>query len=392
MGDHQPSVQEEQLRFPGRVALLTNIIPPYRLSLYRCLQQSIGELRIYLSQTMESNRAWPVEWKDLPVVIQRTVTLRRTWRHPGGFAEAMDLHLPLDTLALLRRFRPAVVISAEMGLRSLQAAWYCRRPGCRWVVWATVSERTEQGRGLLRRSLRRWLLSRADAVLVNGESGFRYVRSFRIDKKKICRVPYTTDNDPFLSIPQWEDNPENIHRLLFVGQLVDRKGLKQFLPVLCRWLEEHPERRVRLVVVGDGPLRPWLESLKAPTNLSLQFAGNQPYERLPSYYAQADALVFPTLADEWGLVVNEALAAGVPILGSIHSQAVEELVDEGRQGWTFNPEKEANIYQAIERAFSTPGDELKKMRKAARERIAQVTPEEATRRILDVLDSVSSRP
>ena len=50
-------------------------------------------------------------------------------------------------------------------------------------------------------------------------------------------------------------------------------------------------------------------------------------------------LVFPTLADEWGLVVNEALAAGVPVLGSLYSQAVEELVRDGENGWTFRPDR-----------------------------------------------------
>ena len=52
-------------------------------------------------------------------------------------------------------------------------------------------------------------------------------------------------------------------------------------------------------------------------------------------YAKASLFAFPTLADEWGVVVNEAMAAGLPVLGSIYSQAVEELVEDGVSGWVF---------------------------------------------------------
>ena len=61
------------------------------------------------------------------------------------------------------------------------------------------------------------------------------------------------------------------------------------------------------------------------------------HERMAEVYAKASLFAFPTLADEWGVVVNEAMAAGLPVLGSIYSQAVEELVEDGVSGWVFRP-------------------------------------------------------
>ena len=60
-----------------------------------------------------------------------------------------------------------------------------------------------------------------------------------------------------------------------------------------------------------------------------------PYDRDTSVYSEAGALVLPTLADQWGMVVGEALASGLPVIGSIASQAVTEIVEENVTGWTF---------------------------------------------------------
>ena len=91
---------------------------------------------------------------------------------------------------------------------------------------------------------------------------------------------------------------------------------------------------------------------------------------MPGVYAEADILVFPTLCDEWGLVANEAMAAGLPVLGSLFSQAVEELVEDGRHGWTYRPDRDAECRDAIDRALSTSNDELAAMGRTCRERIA----------------------
>ncbi|MGH9692552.1 MAG: hypothetical protein ACRD5Z_00320, partial [Bryobacteraceae bacterium] len=155
-----------------RVALLTNLIPPYHKPVLDCMARRYGGLRVLLSTPMEANRPWKLEWQGLDVVVQKTRTLSGRWRHPGGFSEPLAVHLPLDTLAQLRRYRPHVVISVEMGMRTLLAAVYRKfNRRSRLIVWAEVSEATEQGRGLLRRILRVLLCRHADAFLAVGSSG-----------------------------------------------------------------------------------------------------------------------------------------------------------------------------------------------------------------------------
>lgn len=372
-----------------RVILLTNFIPPYRLPLYKAIAARIPELEVLISTPMEPNRSWMPNWEGLNVRVQKTLTLKRDWKHPHGFSEELYVHVPYDTLWLLGQYRPDVVISAEMGLRTVQALLYRKsNPGSRMILWATVSEYSEQGRGRLRQRLRQALVPQADAVMVNGNSGSRYVRQFGVSDQSIFFAPYTTNIDPFVAMPLSRD-AQAAHRLLYVGQLVDRKGIMPFLSTLERWAQRHPERKLEFWLVGDGPLGPAIAQREFPANLDVRLLGNVDYGNLPQIYGEGGVFVFPTLADEWGLVTNEAMAAGLPVLGSIYSQSVEELVVNGETGWTFRPDNPEEMYAALDRSLSTPVEELEEMRARARDRINYLTPDFVADRILEAIQSVS---
>jgi len=378
-----------------RIVILRNFIPPYFVPVFKALDEAVkersGKLRILISTPMESNRPWPAEWGSLPVEVQRTFTFSQSHKHPHGFTEPFFVHVPVDTLWRLWLYRPDVVNSGEMGMRTVQAAIYrLLRPQSRLILGLSLSEHTEKGRGRAREVLRRWLLHRADAVQVPGESGARYVRRFGVRGDKIFRVPNATD-PAFLRTPRSARDPTQIRRLLYVGRLVELKGLVPFLRVLSRWCEQNPEREIELWFAGDGPLRPTLEPLQTDS-LSFDFLGNVPYERLPDVYARVDALIFPTLADEWGLVVNEAMAAGVPVLGSLYSQAVEEMVVDGVNGWTFHPDRPTEVFAALDRALQTSPRALEALRKAATSRALDLSPERMADRYLKAISFVMSSP
>src|SRR5258708_22429258 len=137
-------------------------------------------------------------------------------------------------------------------------------------------------------------------------------------------------------------------------------------------------------------MRTTLEKMVVPVNLALRFWGNVGYQELPNLYAQAGIFVLPTLADEWGLVVNEAMAAGLPVLGSVHSQAVEELVEDCQTGWTFRPGPAEEMYKALNRALRIPQEKLEEMRRSARRRVENLTPQFVADLILQAIQYVCS--
>src|SRR5487761_827389 len=203
-------------KLPAHVVMLTNFIPPYRLPVYSELAKRVEKLTILLNTPMEPNRSWRAQWGSLDVRLQRTFTVRRQWRHAAGFSDTLHVHVPIDTWGQLKRLRPDLILTAELGFRSLFSGVHSLWHNVPLALWLTLSDHTEQGRGRLRHALRRWLLSRADAVVVNGASGARYVERFGFDRTRIFQVPYTALPGVFDEIPARRP-AESAHRLLYVG-------------------------------------------------------------------------------------------------------------------------------------------------------------------------------
>jgi hypothetical protein len=371
------------------VVLLTNFLPPSSLTFMHELRRRLHAFHIYLSTPMEANREWKPNWDDLPVTLQRCVSVRQAWKHPDGFVETHYLHLPYDTLLLLHRHRPDVVISDELGARTMQAAIYAKLYRKKLLIWAHVSESTEKGRSALRGALRRRLLRATDAVIVNGRSGTAYVRSLH-QHVRLFEIPRPVDYHVFspTQLRAYRDRPFS---LLYVGRLDRGKGILQFLVLLSDWASSHPAENVRMRVVGHGPLEAEIRALSLSSNLTLAFEAHVPYEQLPSIYSGADALVLPTLADEWGMVVAEALASGLPVLGSTASQAVTELVEDNACGWHFDPLDSMSVTDALDRFFATSPATLEQMGKRGRAVARSVDVGSVALRVVDAIDAVFDR-
>jgi glycosyltransferase involved in cell wall biosynthesis len=367
----------------AEVVLLTNFVAPYRIPMLEAVAQRVGDLRIWVSTLMEANRPWRPESGMLQVEVQRCLTVKHRSRHPHGYVEQQLVHIPYDTISRLRHQRPDVVVSAEFGARTAQALLYCAATATPSVVWATVSESSEKGRGPARRFLRRTLLPRADAVLVNGRSGARYVRELGARPERIVTVPQTSGL-PDIRVTEVPGS-EHERRLLYVGQLIERKGIVPFVTALARWGGRHPGDKVTLELVGEGPEAARLAQVPVPENVTVRWCGELPYEQMAQAYSRARLFVFPTLADEWGLVVNEAMAAGVPVLGSIYSQAVEELIEDGVSGWVFRPNDPESVDDALDRALCVEASQLALMRAAARQTVKGLSPELAADRFVEGL-------
>jgi hypothetical protein len=364
----------DKRRVPVRTALLTNFIPPYFLPVLRVLQNSVESLRVFLSTPMENDRPWESAWDGIDVVVQRSIATHHNRSFKVGFSETIVRHFPWDTLPQLHRYRPDVIVSAQLGFRTIQAAAYrLLHPSCRLVIWADLSQHTEREVGAVQRQVRRSLLARADAVVATGRSGSEYIQGLGVPANRIVIAPYVTDvtSLPRPAVPR---DARVARRFLFVGQLIERKGLEPFLRALAQWAFAHAEEKCEMWLVGDGPLRNSLERFPVPPNVTLRFFGNVPYSETRDFYSHAGIFVLPTLSDTWGLVINEALAAGLPILGSRYSQAVQELVTDGVNGWTFHADRPGEVMDALNRAMSCSLPQLSEMSKNSKRIGSSLTP------------------
>ena len=361
-----------------RLALLTNAIPPYRVDTFIELARHVERFSVLVSSPRIA-----AGLEGSPVRIETVAGVRiPVWRrHPNGYRERGDLHLPVGIGRRLRRLEPHVVIAVELGIRTVQAIRYrLRNRDARLLIHADVSEDTERGDGALRRRFRTLALRFADRVLVNGRSGLRYVAALGYPAERIVLLPYATDVKRFCGERTARDATAEI-RLLYVGQLIERKGVEPFLRLLADHLSRHPECKVRLTLAGAGDRAAAIRRIGLPANLRLDARGPIRHDDLPGVYAGADVFVLPTLADTWAVVVNEAMAGSLPVLGSVRSQAVDEMVIEGESGWRFDALAPDSVRDALDRMLRTPAERRREMGERARAAARLLSPDAVARRL-----------
>ena len=373
-----------------RVALLTNSLSPHSLPLWECLSSYVAHFRVFVSADYDRQHKFPKARTHLDVRLQRSFNRLRFYKWWYGSLYSDDFHLPYDTFQQLRAYAPNLIVSAQLGPRTALSVLYrLTHPGVKLILWATLSERSERSRGMVRRQLRRWILRNTDGAFVNGSSGEAYLRTLGY-RGPVSTIPYSIDDRPFRN-DVYNPAPERI-RLLFTGRLVPQKGLRAFCAELDRWCGDHPARIVSLRFVGEGREDAYLRGLQTHTNLSIEVLPKVPQAALSEYFRQADIYAFPTLSDEWGVSVNEAMIAGLPVLGSIHGQSTLELVEDDITGWSFDLLSRESTYAAIDRALSAPVAQLHAMSHAAKQRIATLAPARLAERAFALIQSIQPVP
>jgi glycosyltransferase involved in cell wall biosynthesis len=232
-------------------------------------------------------------------------------------------------------------------------------------------------------SLKTKFLRGCDGFVAAGKASEEYLRTYGVPQARIFIAPNAVDTDFFARQAELVREDEALHRktlglpahfFLFAGRLVSEKGVFDLLQAY-EALGPELREQVGLVFVGDGPVGSALQKRAAAIGSgSVQFAGFAHRQELATYYALADVLVFPTHTDPWGLVVNEAMACGLPVIASGAAGCVADLVGDGWNGRVVVAGQIAQLTSAMEELARN--SELRSlMSRRCRQRIAQYSPE-----------------
>lgn len=342
---------------PTRIAILTNIPAPYRLGFFQKLAEKC-DLRVIFDAPTEPNRAWTIP-KDMgfPYVYAGGFTISYLRRRPDGFpADRRYLQLRYGILAELAKARPEVVISAEMGLRTMQALLYCSLRRVPLIVWSEGTPHTEGWVSGRKRAIRRYLVSRSSRFWVNGVESARLIGSYGASERSIDQGLIGIDTRRFSSetrrlLAERErvrfDLAVRGTVFLFVGQLVPRKGIREFLAALDRLAPARGPYSVLLA--GDGDEKALIEKWAGDhPQVPLRLLGFLQADALPPIFAAADVFVLPTLDDNWSLVALEAAVAGLPQVFSRYNAAGADLTAHGASGVSIDPYDTAAFTDALE--------------------------------------------
>ena len=169
---------------------------------------------------------------------------------------------------------------------------------------------------------------------------------------------------------------------LFVGQLVERKGIKELLSGWSEHINNFPGDAI--IVAGQGVLGRDLQSIYR-NEKSIKFVGQISYDHIAEYLAIADISVMPTLEDNWSLVVPEAMACSKPVATTPYNGCHVELIEEGKNGYLFDPLEKSSIVKMLA-AFHNAN--LSDMGKRSKEIISNYTPLTAANRIFELCQKI----
>jgi len=147
---------------------------------------------------------------------------------------------------------------------------------------------------------------------------------------------------------------------LFVGRFLPRKGLETLIKAYSNYGKHVSEPPWSLILVGGGEYFDHIRNLAGDAH-EIYFVGSKFGAELCDYYGLAKILIVPSVSDQWGLVVNEGMASGLPVIVSKGCGAATTLVREGENGWTFEPGDDETLTKLMVRASSLSSDTLKEM-------------------------------
>jgi glycosyltransferase involved in cell wall biosynthesis len=350
-----------------RVAVFSVVPSPYQRDLFAALaaREEI-DLRVFYMEAASPDSPWP----EKPLAPYEKILLG-FWFSLRGARVHLNWGLPdVGNFDL-------VILNTLM---SITAQRLMRGP-LRRMPWIFLGEKLGPRRGGWHECLTA-PLHRAAGIAAIGTWAQRDYRE-RFPEPRSFNLPYCCELAAFLAQPRHVLGTEPV--FLFCGQMIARKGVDQLLSAFARL------PRGRLLLVGrEAELPSLLASLPASVRERIEYAGFRPPEELPRFFAKADVFVLPSRYDGWGVVVNQALGAGLPVVCSDMVGAGYDLVEEGVNGAKFRAGDETSLHEALRRYVDNPA-RIEAEGEASRARAREWVPAIGAARWAEAFEEVLAR-
>lgn len=319
----------------------------------------------------------------------------------------------------LDRCAPEVVFVNGWGdFMSLETISWAKRRSCKLVVMSET-RRADGTRSPLGEWIKASIVRLCDAGFCGGESHREYLAELGLPKERVSLGYNAVDND-FFSKTVHSNSASDAPYFLASNRFVKRKNLARLIQAYAKYVERTPVRKHStwpLVLLGDGELREELKSLCANLGLPILdcelaedlklnfqklktpaegglvvFPGFRQVNEIREFYTGAGAFVHPALEEPWGLVVNEAMASGLPILSSKNVGAAEELLQLEVNGFSFDPTSVEELAALLQRMAELPRHEREAMGAASKSIISNWGPERFAQGVREAVRMAMSRP
>jgi glycosyltransferase involved in cell wall biosynthesis len=335
-----------------RLALLTEIISPYRIPVFNALAKHEGiDLHvIFLAETDATQRQWLVYKDEIQFSYEVLPAWRWRWR-------GWHILLNRGMWRALSRFRPDSILCGGYNHPAFwEALAWAKFHSAHFGAWIESTSQDQRNSNAFTHLVKRLFVRNCSAFAVPGKASFEYVLSMGIPAERIHTAPNAVDNHHFASLANTVRERAAHCRtelglpqryFLYAGRIIPEKGVFQLLEAYTQ-LTPEMRSQVGLVFVGDGSAKKelMLRAAKGQPGKVI-FPGFAQRDQLAAFYALAEVLVFPTLSDPWGLVVNEAMACGLPIITTDVAGCTADLVQDGQNGYVIPAGNVQSLAEAI---------------------------------------------
>ena len=304
---------------------------------------------------------------------------------------------------VLARLDPSVVVvpgwSHPAALAALEWSSSRRRP----AVLMSESTAHDERRRWWREAVKRRIVAVGSAALAAGAPQSAYLRALGLRSDAVFSGYDAVDNAYFADrAAQARDRAEaerarlGLPERFFLAsaRFVAKKNLVRLVRACARYWQDAGAAAWPLVLLGDGALRPRIEAEVQALNLeeAVLLPGFRQYHELPAYYGLAGAFVHASTSEQWGLVVNEAMASGLPVIVSKRCGCAPDLVQTGVNGFTFDPCDVDELAGLMQRVAAMTDERRLAMGRASQRIIADWGPERFADGLMQAVEAAIRRP
>lgn len=369
-----------------KIILVTNIMSPYRIPTFNQLASRYGKaFKVIFCKQNDYYRKWNLLEKDhlkFDFCLLNDFSIKlKEW----------EIHLANGLFSKLIREKLFLVITEGFGFPTIFSLLYTSLFHKKLIIFSAETQHTAKAYSWFRHLLRRFMVRHAQGFIAKGSLAKEYVVSLKVPQEKIFLTYYSVDPELLGLDPnkakEKKKTTEKKKRILYVGRLTKLKGVDLLIRAYKQVKEKHPN--IELCLVGDGPDEDEFKKLAEGTD-DISFEGYKQYDQLLPYYLNSDLFVLPTLKDVWGLVVNEAMMCGLPVLCSKYAGCCRDLIKEGENGLIVDPENLEELSQGICQLLSGDGN-LFRFGKRSLEIIKDFTTERTTSGFVEAIEFVASK-
>ncbi|MBK4728709.1 glycosyltransferase family 4 protein [Oxynema sp. CENA135] len=377
------------MKSSNKIALIHTQFGPYHFARAKnFIQKSPVPVRLIQLASQEAQREWVVDFDTPEVITVANGTLE-------AFASKTIVHKLVEHL---NKISPSLIAVAGYRHPAMRAATRWARRHNVATVLLSDSQYLDRPRNPVIEKLKSlWIRKNFDAAFVAGASASLYLSNLGFPRNRIWRGYDVVDNNYFFSNAETTRQQEKEIRkklslskyyFLYVGRFSPEKNLLRLLKAYQAYCHNVEQTAWSLVLVGSGPQETELKTKATDLGLKNVFwLGFKQINELPTYYALASSLILPSVSEPWGLVVNEAMACGLPILISDRCGCVPDLVFPGINGYLFDAFDVDSIASAMISISRQSNDRWKKMQHSSRQIIANYTTEQWSQALLDAIES-----